>query len=129
MKHLQPILLIILIIGVIVFTINKKSIQNINTKNIIKYKNRVVLVKDTITNVEIRLQKAKEIHDTVTIIKEQDTLIKFLKIETKLQDTIIKKQDTVIVNCDEMLKKEKRKKWYYIGGGALLFVGSLLIKH
>ena len=125
MKYL---LLLIPIIGIIAYY-EMKPHETKQINDIIKYKNRVVLVKDTITNVEIRLQKAKEIHDTVTIIKEQDTLIKFLKIETKLQDTIIKKQDTVIVNCDEMLKKEKRKKWYYIGGGALLFVGSLLIKH
>jgi hypothetical protein len=125
MKYL---LFLIPIIGIIAYyEMKPHEIKQIN--DIIKYKNRVVLVKDTITNVEIRLRKAKEIHDTVTIIKEQDTLIKFLTIETKLQDTIIKKQDTVIVNCDELLKKEKRKKWYYIGGGALLFVGSLLIKH
>jgi hypothetical protein len=125
MKYL---LLLIPIIGIIAYyEMKPKDKAQIN--DVIKYKNRVVLVKDTITNIEIRLQKAKEIHDTVTIVKEQDTLIKFLTIETKLQDTIIKKQDTIIVNCDEMLKKEKRKKWYYIIGGSALLVGSLLLHH
>lgn len=98
----------------------------VNTIEVVKLKDKLVTIKDTVTKIEYKLQKAKEIHDTITIIKTQDTLIKILKVEVKLQDTIIKKQDTIIASCEQEVKKEKRKKILAIGGAVLLGIGLIV---
>jgi hypothetical protein len=98
----------------------------VNTVEVVKLKDKLITIKDTVTKIEYKLQKAKEIHDTITIIKQQDTLIKILKVEVKLQDTIIKKQDTIINNCEQEVKKEKRKKLLAIGSAVLLSIGLIV---
>jgi len=113
MKYISPVIFTtIAIIGLFLyynyeFKEHKLSLQ---VREVTRLKDKIVMIHDTITNVEVRLKKAKEVHDTVTILKEQDTLIKFLTVETKLQDTVIKKQDTIIVSCQDLLKEQKRKK-------------------
>ena len=104
----------------------KRKHIDIKKEVVIEYKEKLVPVRDTITKIEVRLKKAKEIHDTITIIKEQDTLIKFLKVEVKVQDTIIKFQDTIINNCEQEVKKEKRKKLVAIGSAILLGIGLII---
>jgi hypothetical protein len=87
---------------------------------------KLIPIRDTITKLEVRLQKAKEIHDTIEIIKQQDTLIKFLKVEVKVQDTIIKFQDTIIFDCENNVKKEKRNKRIAILGATILGIGLII---
>lgn len=120
MKYLEPILVFALIVSIGVFVYCKETSKD-NTKTqikeVVRLETKVRHVRDTITRVEIRLKKAKALHDTVTILKEQDTLIKFLKIETIMQDTIIKKQDTIIIDCESLLKKQKRKSKLGFGLG------------
>jgi len=130
MKYLEPILVFTLIIGIGVFVYVKEVQQPIvpGVKEVIKLKDKLVVVHDTITNLEVRIKKAKAIHDTVTILKEQDTLIKVLKVEVKLQDTIIGKQDTIIIDCNKELKKEKfKKKGAFLLGAGLGFAAGYVI--
>lgn len=113
--------------GVIGLKMVKKDKHTAIKKEIvIEYKEKLVPIRDTITRVEFRLQKAKEIHDTIEIIKQQDTLIKFLKVEVKVQDTIIKFQDTIIIDCENNVKKEKRNKRIAILGATILAIGLII---
>ena len=137
MKYLEPILVFSLIISIGAFVYIKefpKDNIKIKVKEVTKLETKVKYIKDTITRVELRLKKAKAIHDTVEIIKEQDTLIQFLKIETIIQDTIIKKQDTLVIDCENALRKQKNKGklnfaiGFGIGFGAGVLFGMAIKK-
>lgn len=132
MKTLELILVGILIIGIFFFVYEKemKPLDKVREQKIVQYKERVVKISDTITQIEVRLKKANEIHDTIEILKQQDTLIKFLKVEVKLQDTIIKKQDTIIFDCNKTLRKTKAKAviGFGIGFGAGVLFGMTIKK-
>jgi hypothetical protein len=126
MKYFQPILIILLITAICLIAFNKNDMDSktkIEIRDVKKLKDKIVFVKDTITRIETRLQKAKEIHDTIQIIKEQDTLIKYLNIETRIQDTVILKQDTIIRQL-----KNKSLKGEIIGFGVGFVVGFLTSK-
>ena len=130
MKYLEPILVFALIASICVFVYVKefpKDNIKTQTKEIVKLETKVKYVRDTVTRIELRLKKAKAIHDTVEIVKEQDTLIKFLTIENKLQDTLIKRQDTVIVDCEKITAKQKRRERFGFGVGfGLGFVSGVV---
>ena len=126
---IYSIVLTLIVVVMALFLFKKQSIETIVIKKQIdNYKDYVKEVKDTIYKTEIRLQKAKEIHDTITILKEQDTLIKELKVVVKVQDTIILKQDSIINTCEKEIKVEKRKRRLaYITSG-IITLGAVILK-
>ena len=84
--------------------------------DVIKYKQKVKIVRDTVVVTKIQLQEAKEQKDTLKIIEIQDTLISQLELEIEFLDTLVTKcdsiisnQNVIIENKDTLIKQQQKE--------------------
>ena len=101
-----------------------KTITDTLKVEVIKYKQKIKIVRDTVEVLKLEVVEAKENKDTVMIIQKQDTLIKALEIEVVYyselvdacdsvitsQNKLIELKDTVIVDQKKVIKKQNRRK-------------------
>ena len=108
--------------------------------DVIKYKQKVKVVRDTVVITKIQLQEAKEQKDTLKIIQIQDTLIGQLETEITFLDTLVTKCDSIISNQNVIIenkdtlikqqqkevKKSRRKAIFASIGVGILTIISLI---
>ena len=108
--------------------------------DVIKYKQKVKVVRDTVIVTKIQLQEAKEQKDTLKIIQIQDTLIGQLETEITFLDTLVTKCDSIISNQNVIIenkdtlikqqqkevKKSRRKAIFASIGVGILTIISLI---
>jgi hypothetical protein len=101
-----------------------KTITDTLKVEVIKYKQKAKIVRDTIEIIKIEVQEAKDNKDTLLIIKKQDTLINRLEVEVKylyksiyacdsalfIQNKTIELKDVVIGKQQKVIKKQKKRK-------------------
>ena len=110
---------------------------------VMKYKQKVELVHDTIEVLKLDVQIAKENNDTLLIIQKQDTLINTLEVQVNYYSNLVDVCDSVITNQNKVIelkdgiifeqkkviknqnKKQKKHRFFTIVGTAIL--GTFLI--
>ena len=108
--------------------------------DVIKYKQKVKVVRYTVVITKIQLQEAKEQKDTLKIIQIQDTLIGQLETEITFLDTLVSTCDSIIMNQNVIIenkdtlikqqqkevKKSRRKAIFASIGVGILTIISLI---
>lgn len=127
----ERFIILVLLLLVVFFAYNKRPkhyrqtdhvIERLETitdtlkVDVIKYKQKVKIVRDTVVITKIKLQEAKDQKDTLKIIQIQDTLIGQLETEITFLDTlvstcdsIISNQNVIIENKDTLIKQQQKE--------------------
>ena len=120
-----------------------KTVTDTFKVEVIKYKQKIKIVHDTIEVLKLDIQIAKENNDTLLIIQKQDTLINTLEIQVDYYSKLVDVCDSVITNQNKTIelkdgiifdqkkviknqnKKQKKHRFFTIVGAAIL--GTFLI--
>ena len=68
----------------------------------------------------------EQINNLDTIVTNQKNVISLLKENNSNYQTIVKNKDSEITYYKDLYGKEKRNKWFAIGGGGVMFILSIL---
>ena len=127
----ERFIILVLLLLVVFFAYNKRPkhyrqtdhvIERLETitdtlkVDVIKYQQKVKVVRDTVVVTKIQLQEAKDQKDTLKIIQIQDTLIGQLETEITFLDTLVTKcdsiisnQNVIIENKDTLIKQQQKE--------------------